>query len=187
MNAMLRTWREDVGGVAAIAAMGAAVWALFVQPGASARQRAADLRVQTDLIVSQVAMVQAQARTAEADLASARSLIGPAHALRPAADFNRLLAELNQAAVDTSFVLDQITPGPVERLDDVSRHKISVAGRGSYRGAITFLETLRDRFPDVTVLALSASRGQAEESMPADVSLELAWHAQPEPAGKPKR
>jgi hypothetical protein len=69
----------------------------------------------------------------------------------------------------------------------VSRHKISVAGRGSYPGAIDFLEVLRDRFPDVTVLALSASRGQGPEPVQADVSLELAWHAQPDPAAKPGR
>jgi hypothetical protein len=187
MNHILRTWREDAGGLAAIAAMGAAVWVLILQPGASARQQAAALRVQIDLVTSQVAMVQAQARTAEADLDNALARLAPTHPLRPAADFNRLLTELNQAAVETKFVLDQITPGPVERLEDVSRHKISVAGRGSYPGAITFLETLRDRFPDVTVLALSASRGQGETNTPADVSIELAWHAQPDPAGAPKR
>ena len=35
-----------------------------------------------------------------------------------------------------------------------------------YPGAIAFLETLRDQFPDVTVLALSASRSPGESTMP---------------------
>ena len=187
MKIAFLTWREDACGAGAVGVMAVAAWLLVLRPGADARDQAADLRVQTDLVHSQVAMVQAQARSAHADLVDTTGRLGPSRPLRPVGEFNRVLATLNQAAVEVGLTLDQIMPGESDQSEGIERQRISVSGRGSYQGAIAFLETLRDRFPDVTVLAFSATRGPADSSGEATVSLELAWHAQPDAPGASKR
>lgn len=175
-----RTWREDAGGLGAVALLAVAVWMLIVGPGEDARKQSDHLRTQTDLVNSQVAMIQAQARTAQADLAAARERAEIGFPLREPSEFNRVLAALNQAAVESNVALDQILPGAVEREPEITRFRLAIAGRGTYPAAVAFLERLRDGFPDVTVLALSASRGSEEGDATALLSLEIAWHAQPE-------
>ncbi|GEM_PF-7096278 len=180
-----RAWREDAGGVGVIALMAAASWLLVVEPGADARQQALGLRTQTDLVQSQVAMVQAQSRTAEGDLAAASAQAGPARPLRHPTEFNGLLASLNRAALESGLALDQIRPGAVDRTLETSKHRITLAGRGTYPAAVAYLLAIRDQFPDVTVVALSARHGGEADDHAALLSLELAWHAQPDP--KPTR
>lgn len=181
MKAQWRTWREDAGGIGAIAVMAGAAWLLVVEPGAEARQQAMGLRTQTDLVQSQVAMVMAQARTAETDLAVASGEAGPARPLQHPTEFNRLLASLNQAALESGVALDQIRPGEVEQTEETGKHRISIAGRGTYPAAVAYLLAIRETFPDVTVIALAARQGGDGEDGLALLSLELAWHAQPEP------
>lgn len=185
MTPYWRTWREDAGGIGAVGLMIGAAWLLVVEPGADAREQAKGLRTQTDLVQSQVAMVQAQARSAEGDLLAASADAGPARPLRHASDFNALLASLNQAALESGVALDQIRPGVVDRTPQTSKHHVALAGRGTYPAAVAYLLAIRDAFPDVTVIALSAQHGGETEDHAALLSLELAWHAQPDP--KPTR
>lgn len=174
------TWREDACGLGVIALLAGAVWLLVVEPGADARDQCALLRSKTDLVRSQIAMIQTQSRAALTDLEAATLDAGSTLPLRPASDFNRVLASLNQAALESGIMLDQLNPGDVERTEETTRFRLSIAGRGSYPAAVTFLSLLRTQFPDVTVLALSATRGSTDTQGAALLSLDLAWHAQPD-------
>lgn len=187
MTARLTTWKQDVAGLGAIALIAAAAWFLVLAPRADARKQADNLRLQTDLLRSQVAMIEAQARAARTDLRAAESAPSWARGLRPASDFNRVLAALNQAAAEAGVTIDQLTPGPRDQEPEMIRRRISLAGRGEYLAAAALLATIRDEFPDVSVVAISASRGSSESGGAAVLSLELAWHAQPEPADGPAR
>lgn len=180
MTTTWTTWREDLGGLAVIALIGAGAWLGMVRPGAQARQEADRLQLESDLLRSQVAMVQTQLRNANTDLQSITRGLDDAVALRPPEDLNRLVADLNSAAQGAGIVLDRIVPGAMEHLPETTRHRISLSGRGTYAGGVALLRTIRDDFPDVSVTVLSALSNPSDQAAPALLSFEVAWHAQPE-------
>ena len=180
MSAQWATWREDLGGTAFLGVLAAGAWLLVVQPGADAREHAIEIRTSTHLLQGQVAMVLAQSRAAQEELTDHTRGAGPHHPLRAASEFNSMLALLNQAAVANGIALDRIAPGPVDRAKETTRFRLNVAGLGSYPSTIDFLIALREQFPDVTVTGLSAQRGTEDTGDQPMLSIDLAWHAQPD-------
>lgn len=185
MTSAWRTWREDAGGVGVLLALAAGAYFLVLVPRQSTHEQAQTIRDQTDLVLSQVAMVGTQRRMAEQELGAVATGTGDDAPLRPASEFNQLLARLNDAAVRSEITLDKILPGTTEHTRELTRRRISLAGQGSYPACVTLLRTIRDEFPDVVVVAVSATRGGPDTSGRAMVSLELAWHAQPSPPANP--
>ena len=179
MTIAWRTWREDAAGVGVLLALAAGAYFLVLVPRRSTHEQAQTIRAQTDLVLSQVAMTGTQRRVAEQQLGAVETGVGPDAPLRPASDFNQLLARLNDAAVRSDITLDKINPGTIEHTPELTRRRISLAGQGSYPACVTLLRTIRDEFPDVVVVAVSSTRGGPDTAGRAMVSLELAWHAQP--------
>lgn len=174
-----RPWRIYAAGAVVCAALGAAAYAVGVQPAAERHARQVARQKELRAAKQKATNLAAELNSARMQLLATNDALGSRSLrLEPASMVNRRVSRLTDLANASGLTIDEMRPGSVAEGPDYKTVPILIAGNGTYPACAAFLHALRQSFPDIAVRSFDTTNNSASpESPAATFQFDLVWHA----------
>lgn len=183
MNSSPSRLTLDVLGFAACASMLVGAYIFGVRAWLDASDRSKAIAVETATLIRKTKADRQTQETARQSVQSVEAAIeSEGVTLSNSTEITGRLIAIGSLARETGFMVETLSPKPLEPGHSADRQPITLRGTGRYPDCVNLIRMIRESDPTIAVRSMTLRRGTNEGQ--ATLDAELVWFVQPGAAGE---